>query len=215
MRMKSCWLGFWFVAAALPAPAQLSAQPDVIALNSWRVHAGDDLNWAKPGFDDSSWQSGESPTKEGGLVFTPGFLWYRTAVSLPPALQGRDLAIGMCPFDEVYELYVEGVSVGRFGHWTPRPESPFDRNLTFPIPPGVIKGQVVHIAIRRWRGVNQLIPLLHLGRGPLLAEFGARAALRCQRPDKSCHLFRHRAESPLEPLPVVDAGSRLRGLCAV
>jgi len=152
MRMKSCWLGFWFVAAALPAPAQLSAQPDVIALNSWRVHAGDDLNWAKPGFDDSSWQSGESPTKEGGLVFTPGFLWYRTAVSLPPALQGRDLAIGMCPFDEVYELYVEGVSVGRFGHWTPRPESPFDRNLTFPIPPGVIKGQVVHIAIRRWRG---------------------------------------------------------------
>jgi hypothetical protein len=50
------------------------------------------------------------------------------------------------------------VSVGRFGRWEPRPESPFDRDLTFAIPPGLIKvskgGTTVHIALRRWVGAT-------------------------------------------------------------
>src|ERR1039457_4255758 len=152
MSLRQWLFAVCMIVAALPALAQLPAQEDVVILNTWRIHAGDDLNWAKPDFDDSGWKPGEYPTKNTGLVFDPGFLWYRTTVSLPPSLQGRDLAIGMGPFDEVYEVYVEGVSVGRLGHWTPRPEAPFDRNLTFPVPPVLIKGQTIHLAIRRWRG---------------------------------------------------------------
>jgi sigma-B regulation protein RsbU (phosphoserine phosphatase) len=165
MNLRRFLFALCMIAVASPAVAQLPAQDDVVILNTWRIHAGDDLNWAKPDFDDSGWKPGESPTKNTGLVFDPGFLWYRTTVSLPTSLQGRDLAIGMGPFDEVYEVYVEGVSVGRLGHWTPRPESPFDRNLTFPIPPGLIKGQMVHLAIRRWRGAasTSLFPYYSFG----------------------------------------------------
>ena len=165
MSLKRWLLAVCMIAAAAPALGQLSAPNDVVVLNSWRIHAGDDLNWAKPDFDDSGWKLGESPTKNTGLVFDPGFLWYRTAISLPASLRDRELAIGMPPFDEVYEVYVEGVSVGRFGHWTPSPESPFDRNLTFPIPPGLIKGQIVPIAIRRWRGAasTSLFPFYSFG----------------------------------------------------
>ena len=154
MSMKSCWLGFWFVAAALPAPAQLPAQSDVIELNSWRIHAGDDLNWAKPAFDDSAWQSGESPTKEAAWSLILGFSGTGRRYPCRDRSRAATWPSECARLMRSMRLYVEGVPVGRFGHWTPRPESPFDRNLTFPIPPGVINGQVVHIAIRRWRGAT-------------------------------------------------------------
>jgi hypothetical protein len=165
MNMKRWLLVIWMIAIALPILAQSLAPNDVVVLNAWRIQAGDDLQWAQSDFDDSGWRLGEFPTKNTGLVFDPGFLWYRTTVSLPASLQGRELAIGMGPFDEVYEVYVEGLPVGRLGHWTPRPEAPFDRNLTFLIPPGLIKGSNVHIAIRRWRGAasTSLFPFYSFG----------------------------------------------------
>jgi hypothetical protein len=74
-----------------------------------------------------------------------GYRWYRTAVDLPPFLQGRELAIGFGPVEEVYEVYAEGFSVGRFGHWLPQPASPANRNLVFPVSPGLIRGSTLHI----------------------------------------------------------------------
>jgi hypothetical protein len=133
--------------SAFPAP-----QNDVIVLDHWRTHSGDNLAWANPNLDDSQWQTGNAPTKDGGLVVKVGFEWYRTTVTLPEALQGREIAIGMGTLGEVYDLYVEGVLIGRFGHWTPKPESPFDRDVTYPVPHGIVKGAIVHIAIRQWMG---------------------------------------------------------------
>ena len=159
-RMKRFPILLLLLLLAFVAPersrAQTSAfaapQNDIIVLDQWRTHSGDDLAWANPDLDDSQWQTGNAPTKDGGLVVNPGFEWYRTTVTLPESLEGRDLGIGMGTLGEVYDLYVEGVLVGRFGHWTPKPESPFDRNLTYPIPRGIVKGATVHIAIRQWVG---------------------------------------------------------------
>ena len=151
MRLKSLLLWMWILALALPASAQPSTPDDVIVLDAWRVHAGDDMNWASPGFDDSEWEASAVP----GLlntVDTYRYRWYRTTVMLPGELQGRPLAIALPPIDEVYEVYINGVSVGRFGRWTPSPASPFDHNETFTIPNGVLHGTSVHIAVRRWRG---------------------------------------------------------------
>src|SRR5580698_1512342 len=137
--MKKLLLFLLLAFARLPGLAQLPASNDVIVLDSWRVHEGDDLTWARPEFDDSTWTETSSPKESPGLLVQSGFRWYRTTVELPEQLEGRELAIGLGPIDEVYEVYVEGVSVGRFGRWEPRPESPFNRNLTFAIPPGLIK----------------------------------------------------------------------------
>src|ERR1700689_106281 len=136
MRLKSLCLVIGLLSLALPAWAQLAPQPEVLSLDTWRVHSGDDPSWASPTFDDSQWQIVSYPVQQSLADYTSSFRWYRATVPLPPSLQGRELAIGMGPFDEVWEVYVEGVLVGRFGHWTPRPESPFNRNLTFSIPPG-------------------------------------------------------------------------------
>ena len=157
------------------------AKDDVMVLDNWRLHPGDDLSWAAPGLDDSHWEKGSAPTKDGGLVVKSGYQWYRTTVSLPEALEGRELAIGMGTLSEVYDLYVEGVLIGRFGHWTPRPESPFDRNITYPIPPGIVKGSTVHIAIRQWIGrtTTSYFPFYSSGaaRFPRPPELGLRSTV--------------------------------------
>lgn len=142
------------LSLAWPAWAQLAPQPDVLSLDTWRVHAGDDPNWASPAFDDSQWQTVSYPIQESSSEHAVGFRWYRATVTLPPSLLGRDLAIGIGPLDEAYEIYVEGVPVGHFVHWTPQPESPFNRNLSFPIPAGTVRSPVVHIALRRWNGTT-------------------------------------------------------------
>jgi hypothetical protein len=181
MRMKLLYMAIGILALAGPAKAQLAPQPDVLSLDTWRIHAGDDPSWASPAFDDSQWQTVPYPVQESSGEYFHGFRWYRTTVTLPPSLRSRDLAIGMGPLDEVYEIYVEGVLVGRFGHLTPRPESHFNRNLTFPIPSGTVRSPVVHIAIRRWNavGTTGLFPFYTSGiaRFPHPPELGAPAAI--------------------------------------
>jgi hypothetical protein len=189
--MKKLLLLLLLALARLPGLAQLPPSNDVVVLDSWRVHEGDDLTWARPDFDDSKWTLTTSPARSTILDTLRGFHWYRTTVQLPDQLEGRELAIGMGGIDEVYEVYVEGVSVGRFGRWEPRPESPFDRDLTFAIPPGLIKGNPVHIALRRWVGATStgLFPFYssgaeRFGHTPeigLLSTVSARTALNQYR----------------------------------
>lgn len=185
--MKKLLLVLLLAFARLPGIAQLPASNDVVVLDSWRVHEGDDMTWARPEFNDSTWTKTSSPEETPGLLVLSGFRWYRTTVELPEQLERRELAIDIGPLDEVYEVYVEGVSVGRFGRWEPRPESPFNRNLDFPIPPGLVKGSTVHIALRRWIGATTtgLFPFYTSGAGRfshpleigLLSTISARTAL--------------------------------------
>jgi hypothetical protein len=178
MMTRYFWLTTCFLATSLVAMAQVPAQNDVLVLHSWRVHAGDDPTWARPGFNDSNWQLVEA--SEGAaqsLAVDAGYRWYRTTAILPPTLVGRELAIDMGPADEVYEVYVEGVSIGRFGHWLPSPASPFNQNLAFPIPPDLVHGPSAHIAVRAWEGKTStsLFPFYVSGasRFPHPSELGA------------------------------------------
>lgn len=144
------------LAVSMPALGQylekLPPSLDVITIQSWRVHDGDNLAWAQPDCNDAGWASVPFPARSSGSNELQGFHWYRTMVSIPPSWRVRDLAVSIGPLDEVYEVYAEGVLVGRFGRWEPLPESTFSRNLSFPIPSNRIHGPSIHIAIRRWNG---------------------------------------------------------------
>ena len=189
--MKKLLLLLLLALARLPGLAQLPASNDVVVLDAWRIHEGDNLTWARADFDDSKWTQTTSPVRSSGVDILRGFHWYRTTVELPAQLEGRELAIGVGGIDEVYEVYVEGVPVGRFGRWEPKPASPFDRDLTFAIPPGLIKGSTVHIALRRWVGATTtgLFPFYtsgaeRFGHAPeigLLSTVSARTALNQYR----------------------------------
>jgi phosphoserine phosphatase RsbU/P len=73
----------------------------------WKVHAGDDLDWAQPGFDDSSWQT---TSLASAARNDPGSRWYRLRLNLtaPHGVQHRALALLITGPDNGYEVYVNG-----------------------------------------------------------------------------------------------------------
>ena len=129
------------------------AQNQIIQVTRWRMQAGDDPACAQPNFDDSQW-----PTidywKMNAYGIPGGTRWYRAIFEVPADFKGQEIAVGMGPLEEVYEVYIDGTLVGRFGTWRPTPRGPFPTHLVFPIPPGVLDGPVGHIAIRQWRGAS-------------------------------------------------------------
>jgi phosphoserine phosphatase RsbU/P len=141
-----------------------AAQKEIITIPSWRVQQGDNPDWAKPDFNDSTWPQATyfSLTRTD---YTGGTHWYRATFSVPADFQQRELAIGMGPLDEVYDVYVEGILVGRFGSWAPAPHAPFPRHLTVPLLPGLFKTPIGHIAIRRWTSTTGLRWVVFSGSG--------------------------------------------------
>ena len=161
---------------ALPA----GAQKEIVTVDQWRVHDGDSLAWAQPDFDDSQWSV--IPYRELiGNGSPGGFHWYRATIQVPADFAGQELAAGMDPLDEVYDVYVNGIQVGHWGSWEPSPHAPFPRHLAFAIPLGLVKGPVAHIAIRRWNGGTGLFWLTFGVSGyfrfPHSPEIGSRLAI--------------------------------------
>jgi Stage II sporulation protein E (SpoIIE)/Beta-galactosidase second all-beta domain len=124
----------------------------------WKFHVGDDPSWAKPEFDDSSWEEVDlTPGKSGlaagwtarGHAGYSGYAWYRMQVDVEGA--NRSLALRMPDsFDDAYQVFVNGQQLGEFGRFSPRGVTAYSGLPTaFRLPKGVRNGKV-SIAIRMW-----------------------------------------------------------------
>ena len=166
----------FLLLVALPA----SAQKEIVTVPNWHVHDGDNPAWASEDFDDSQWAviRYREMTRNG---YEGGFHWYRATIEVPADFDGQDLDLGIDPLPEVYDVYVNGIPVGHWGSWEPKPQGPFPRHLAFAIPPGLVKGPVAHIAIRRWNGEAGLFWLTYDVSGnfrfPHDPEIGSRLAI--------------------------------------
>ncbi len=173
-------------AAAASDAAAASAQPGyvedaigkavLVLTGPWKFHPGDDMAWAQPGFDDSSWSlqdlappAGSYDPITGSSGFVPGwtthgypkltgYAWYRLHVRLknpgagaaPPAL-----ALTMpINFDDAYQVYVNGRMIGQYGRFKPNSVVFYNAQpRMFPLPDGIDNG-VINIAIRLWMDVG-------------------------------------------------------------
>ncbi len=133
----------------------------------WKFHAGDNLAWAQPDFDDSGWGAMDLTPPPGsadetlgisgyipgwtarGYPHYAGFAWYRIKVNvLGP---NRRLALKMpAEVDDAYQVFVNGQMIGSFGkfkghHVTPYSTVPMD----FLLPENSGNG-LITIAIRMW-----------------------------------------------------------------
>jgi sigma-B regulation protein RsbU (phosphoserine phosphatase) len=147
MRMRTMLAVVLLVGGAMMA----CAQSEVVSVTDWRVHAGDDLSWARPGLDDSGWLQTSFPAMVFSDTGADGWHWYRASFSIPADLRGRQISLGMAALDDVYDVYVEGVPIAHFGSFTPAPHGTYPRHIAFPIPMGLLHGTVGHVAVRRWR----------------------------------------------------------------
>jgi len=90
----------------------------------WQFHLGDDRAWAAPTFDDSHWEqlSADKPWGMQGHARYNGFAWYRLRVRITPAPGADpDVALYMPQNPDAYEIYWNGVLVGRHGEFPPHP----------------------------------------------------------------------------------------------
>jgi hypothetical protein len=127
----------------------------------WKFHVGDDLAWAQPTLDDSSWKTldltppagSADPTIPGwtatGYPDYSGFAWYRLRVNVDGA--AHTLALKMPDSaDDAYQVYVNGSLVGEFGnfkstHIVAYSTQPQEYRL-----PKAVRNGPMTIAIRMW-----------------------------------------------------------------
>jgi hypothetical protein len=122
----------------------------------WRFHPGDDMHWADPSFDDSSWAllRTDKPWTEQGFPELEGFVWYRFRVALSAG--ERPTALMLPYVKDDYEVFVNGRKVrsglgGRLPRlvWQPMAEAvPLDTTSSAPS-----KSEVV--ALRIWLQVGR------------------------------------------------------------
>ncbi|HEX4020671.1 MAG TPA: SpoIIE family protein phosphatase [Acidobacteriaceae bacterium] len=185
------------------------AQRQVVLGNSttelsglWKFHTGDDMAWADPSLDDSTWGTmdvtplpGSYDPFFGTSGYVPGwtargyrgyagYAWYRLRVNIQNNAENTGqgaLALKMPDnFDDSYQVYVNGQLIGQFGQFTAHGVTEYiSLPRAFPLPANVRSGPVT-IAIRMW--MDAATPLIDPDAGglhapPVLGHASAIAAL--------------------------------------
>ena len=116
-----------------PSPLAL-AQPDAILLTpdrlqtkfddpteffrNWKYHPGDGVEWSKPAFDDSNWETLESTLLESRTMPQSGWTgigWFRLHLAVDSSLWSVPLVLGYRQFGGAAEIYLDGKPLYRFG----------------------------------------------------------------------------------------------------
>jgi diguanylate cyclase (GGDEF)-like protein len=147
----------------------------VSVAQQWSFSTGDDMRWAKPSFDDSSWEllpvPGDWRSHGYGDYF--GAAWYRLTVNLSDKILDSDeryrLAISVGKVYTSYEIYAGGEILGGVGQLPPNAKVLYDQLATYRIPASAIDedGNIV-IAMRVWR---QDMAGENWGGGPYQGDF--------------------------------------------
>jgi two-component system NtrC family sensor kinase len=111
-----------------------------IALDSgWKFKAGDNSDWARPGFDDSSWQPISLFQDLYNLPQIPknGIVWFRLKLTTDSTLLNRQLVMRIYQTG-ASEVYLDGKLIHRFGIVSANPDSvkyysPNGILLSFPV----------------------------------------------------------------------------------
>jgi Stage II sporulation protein E (SpoIIE) len=124
----------------------------IIALDQlMRFHPGDDIAWANPALDDSSWPliRGNETWYAQGYPRLTGFAWYRFKVTLPS--QSGPLALWVPLIATNFQIYADGRLIAENGDMPPHARARYGPNLVFPIPADLAHaGRPVSFAIRVW-----------------------------------------------------------------
>ncbi len=124
----------------------------------WRFRRGDDLAWKAPDLDDRSWQTVALPSSwEQHSDYTEDnvYGWYRRDLTIPAALEGRDILIDVGRIDDADETYFNGVKVGGMGRMPPAYISAWDIVRHYQVPYDIIRyGGRNRIAVRVFDGIQ-------------------------------------------------------------
>ena len=90
----------------------------------WQFSTGDNLQWAQPGWNDSSWQTidASAPWGAQGHPAYTGLAWYRRHINIiPAAAANNQFQVLFADTEDSYEVYWNGNLIGTYGRMPPRP----------------------------------------------------------------------------------------------
>lgn len=171
-------------------------QPAIVLNGPWKFKTGDNLQWANPNFNDSSWETVDFTAPPGahdgdvGLTgYVPGwtakghpnysgYAWYRLTVS-SGQVKGNALALlGPPAVDEAYQLFVNGSLLGSAGDFSkPIPIAYSIRPQMFLIPDNLRKSKTITIAFRVWVSAATLSQGPELGGIHIAPELGEKSSV--------------------------------------
>ena len=171
-----------FVLLLFFSASGTSAQEWLFPDRSWKSRAGDEVAWASPLLDDSSWKTLPLPGTwiEQGYGDVDGIVWYRKRLVLGETALGQTLAalaragkLGLVIGHTQYggcELYAGGLPAGRSRGWGL--EMPEPRSEVFRIPKQTLAEDPSLLLALRCQRIDWLADLL-----PSAAPVGSTLAL--------------------------------------
>ena len=152
--MTSGLLAALVLATAVSGPGP-RAEPRSLA-GEWRFRIGDDPAFARPDFDDSSWEVLRVPGGWGrqGHPSTSGVAWYRLRLDVGPELLAspRALGVSLGKVDSAYEIHAGGIRLGGVGGLPPQTRPEYDRHAVFVVPREAVDAQGrLLLAVRVWK----------------------------------------------------------------
>lgn len=129
-----------FDASRLHSPSLLNAK--------WLVHGGDDLAYAQPDFDDSTWTPFDPSTELTELFgkTRPQIVWYRLRVKVDPTQ--KDLALSAMNICRAFEVYVSGQRLISVGSVSPFRPFTYQARVRARIPEQLLASGSIVIALR-------------------------------------------------------------------
>jgi len=102
----------------------------------WKFSIGDDLKWAKPEYDDETWENIKvpSPWENEGFNGYDGFAWYRKHFKVSEGIKGKSIYFSLGTIDDADEVYVNGNMIGLSGSFPPDFKSEYTTPRMYPCP---------------------------------------------------------------------------------
>jgi sialate O-acetylesterase len=103
---------------------------------SWKFSIGDNLEWALPDFDDSSWESIKVPSawEDQGFYGYDGYGWYRTSFTTTREMKSKELFLIFGYISDVDQVFINGKLIGFSGTFPPDFSSAHEAKRKYPIP---------------------------------------------------------------------------------
>lgn len=124
--------------------------PDYAISGDWKLNRGDDMEWAKPSFNDSKWKEVLVPAywETQGLKDYDGYAWYRIRFMAPEKIQNQEMVLLLGKIDDIDATYLNGERIGRT--WRrPVKGDEYLKLRAYTIPPEILKyGQENVLAVR-------------------------------------------------------------------
>lgn len=147
--------GIFNVSLSTPGQETVSERvvlPYLDLSGQWLFNEGDDLSWAKPSWNDSSWQKVQLPAHwEDHSNYTADnvYGWYRRKIIIPAAWKGHAILLPVGKIDDTDATYFNGKKIGQTGEFPPNFKGEWDKPRKYEVPAKLIHfGKENMISIR-------------------------------------------------------------------